>query len=131
MIGERVVLDASALVDLLLQGPTAAWVEEHLQSRTIHAPAHMPAEVLSALGRIHRAGHGDGQHMETLLRETMNFPVAIEPIGPLLFGAWNRREAHALPDALYVELAARLDTVVITTDRRLAWATPLAEAPPG
>jgi predicted nucleic acid-binding protein len=30
-------------------------------------------------------------------------------------------------DALYVELAAQLDISLITTDRRLARATPLAE----
>lgn len=39
-------------------------------------------------------------------------------------------ESCALPDALYVELAARLGTVVVTTDQRLARATPLAVAPP-
>jgi predicted nucleic acid-binding protein len=48
----------------------------------------------------------------------------------LVLGAWARRGTIRLADALYVELAAQLDTVVITTDRRLARATPLAVAPP-
>ena len=48
----------------------------------------------------------------------------------LISGAWKRRDQVSLTDALYVELAAQLDTVVVTTDRRLARATPLAVAPP-
>jgi predicted nucleic acid-binding protein len=42
----------------------------------------------------------------------------------------RRRHHLSLADALYVELAARLDTVVVTTDHRLSRATPLAVAPP-
>jgi predicted nucleic acid-binding protein len=91
----------------------------------------MFAETLSALGRVHRVGHVAAQQVEALLRHVMSFPVVLDPVGPLLAGAWSRRDTHALPDALYVELAARLGTVVITTDQRLGRATPLAEAPPG
>jgi len=43
-------------------------------------------------------------------------------------GAWLRRENIRLADALYVELAEQLDVPLITTDLRLARATPLAEA---
>jgi len=38
-----------------------------------------------------------------------------------------RRVHMRLADALYVELAARLAVPLITTDRRLARATPVAE----
>lgn len=45
----------------------------------------------------------------------------------LLAGAWARRENLRLVDSLYVELAAQLNAPLVTTDRRLARATPLAE----
>ena len=45
-----------------------------------------------------------------------------------LAGAWARRGDLRLLDALYVELAARLSVRILTTDHRLARATPLAEA---
>jgi predicted nucleic acid-binding protein len=45
-----------------------------------------------------------------------------------MIGAWSRRGNIRLVDALYVELASQLGTVVITTDQRLARATTLAEA---
>jgi predicted nucleic acid-binding protein len=57
-------------------------------------------------------------------------PVDLVDLRELLVGTWARRDQHSLTDALYVELAAQLDTVVVTTDRRLARATPLAVAPP-
>jgi predicted nucleic acid-binding protein len=51
-------------------------------------------------------------------------PIRREPLAPLLSGAWARRGDTRLTDALYVELAAALDTVVVTTDLRLARAHP-------
>lgn len=57
-------------------------------------------------------------------------PVLVASGAEEIEGAWGRRDQHSLPDALYVELAYQLGTVVITTDRRLARATPLAVAPP-
>ncbi len=51
-------------------------------------------------------------------------PIRREPLAPLLAGAWDRRADTRLTDALYVELAETLDTVVVTTDRRLARAHP-------
>ncbi len=54
--GAEVVVDASALVDLLLGGPLGDRVAARIAGRRLHSPAHLDAEVLSALGRIHRAG---------------------------------------------------------------------------
>jgi predicted nucleic acid-binding protein len=41
-----------------------------------------------------------------------------------LRGAWARRGDTRLTDALYIELATALNTVVVTTDLRLARAHP-------
>ena len=51
----ELVIDASAMVDLLLGGPLGEAVGRRLRGHALHAPAHLAAEVLSALGRLSRA----------------------------------------------------------------------------
>jgi predicted nucleic acid-binding protein len=55
-------------------------------------------------------------------------PVTRHGLPGLLRGAWARRADLRLLDALYVELASQLEVKVLTTDSRLARATPIAEA---
>jgi len=43
-------------------------------------------------------------------------------------GAWTVRSELRLVDGLYVQLARQLGARLITTDQRLARATPIAEA---
>lgn len=126
-----IVADASALVDLLAGGPSADWVADRLSDAEVVAPGHARAEILFALGRRHRSGEFDVSQVEALVARASRIPLIDHPVGELLLGAWHRRSNLSLADALYVELAAQLDTVVVTTDHRLARATPLAVAPPG
>ena len=125
-----VVLDASAFVELLTGGPSAEWVADQVERAGLAEPAHFQAEVLSAVGRHHRAGATSTQAVENSLRRMMDLKAQEHPLEGLLLGAWARRDNLRLADALYVELAAQLETVVVTTDRRLARATSLAVAPP-
>lgn len=126
-----VVLDASALVDLLIAGENASWVIDRITDHSLHAPAHMPAEVLTALHGVLRRGWALPEPAEAVLHRLAGMPIELVDVRDLLGATWVRRDRHSLTDALYVELAARLDTVVVTADRRLARATPLAVAPPG
>ena len=130
MSPRSVVLDASAFVELLIGGPASRWIGEQLRDRHLTGPAHVHAEVLSALGRRHRSGTSTVSGIEEGLRRMVETEADTYPLPQLLLGAWHRRDRLRLADALYVELAAQLDTVVVTTDRRLARATPLAVAPP-
>lgn len=125
-----VVLDASAWVDLALGRPDASWVRGQLALASIAVPAHARAEVFSALGRHFRAGTLDSRGTEQALDAVTGLRCAEHSVAELIMGAWRRRDNLGLADALYVELASQLDTMVITTDRRLARATPLAVAPP-
>lgn len=118
---DAVVVDASAALEVLLRSRLGREVSGRMRGRGLHAPAHLDAEVLSALGRLHRAGEiGERQVAEALDRLT-TAPIRRHPVGPLLKGTWARRDSRRLVDALYVELAASLGPVpVITTDARLA-----------
>ncbi|MCW2848077.1 MAG: ribonuclease [Marmoricola sp.] len=130
MSSRQVVLDASAFIEVLRGGRHAGWVGRQLARADLAEPAHFQAEVLSAVGRHHRAGTVSAQAVEDSLRRATLLRAEVHPLGGLLLGAWARRDNLRLADALYVELAAQLDTVVVTTDRRLARATSLAVAPP-
>ena len=127
--GEVLVLDASAMVDLLLGAQSATAVRLRLMNTQLHAPAHFDAEVLSALGRLNRSGHLPADTVSVLLPRVENARIHRHPLNPLLAGAWDRRGDLRLVDALYVELAERLGAPIISTDDRLVAAAPRAENP--
>ena len=116
---DEVVVDASAMVDLLLDNELGGAVRRRLAGHALHAPAHLDAEVLSALGRLHRAGDLAAEDVESRLQTLVAAPIERHNVSDLLIGAWSRRHQLRLVDALYVQLAVSRDLVLITTDRRL------------
>jgi predicted nucleic acid-binding protein len=86
----------------------------------LHAPAQLDAEVLSALGRLHRAGDLDADTVAIALNELAAAPIARHQLAGLLIRAWAAREQLRLVDALYVELSSVLPAALLTTDARLA-----------
>ena len=108
------VIDASAVVDLLVNGhrlPEAA---------AIAAPAHLDAEVLSALGRLHRDGTLTAFDVEEMLQDLATLPLARVPIEELTLMAFALRHNVALRDGLYVALAQVSNASLRTSDARLA-----------
>ena len=128
MTAERVVIDASAFVEVLVDTELGAAVVARLRDNRLATPAHFDGEVLSALGRLARAGRLADRKAAQLVRRTAAAPVQREPLPPLLPGAWGRRHNLRLVDALYAELAHQLgDVALVTTDGGLAAAVPSAE----
>lgn len=125
---DALVVDASAVVEALLGTDLGVKVRRRMRGHQLHAPAHLDAEVLSALGRLHRAGDLPNTAAAAALGELATAPIHRHPLASLLSGAWQRRESQRLVDALYTELAASLDsTPLLTTDARLARSEELAE----
>lgn len=124
---ERLVVDASAMVDLLLGAARAPAIRDRLRGSELHAPAHFDAEVLSALGRLERAGHLAASDAEDRLQRLADAPLERHPLPGLLVGAWQRRHNLRLVDALYVELGTSLDAPLLTVDTGLAAAAPMVE----
>lgn len=114
-------------VDLLAGTTAAEAAAVRLTHTELHAPAHLDAEVLSALGRLHRAGELAAEDVDDGLSRLATMPLTRHPVAELVADAWARRDSLRLLDALYVALAARLAVPVVTTDYRLARACPLAE----
>lgn len=123
----RVVLDASAMVDLLVASPLAPAIARRLTGQEIHVPAHFDAEVLSAIGRLERAGLLDAPTSYRCLEQTALAAFERHLIAPLMAGAWLRRSNLRLTDALYVELGAQIGAPVVSTDRGIAAASSIVE----
>lgn len=122
-----IVLDASALVEVVIDQPHRDQVLEHLD-QPIASPAHQPAEVLSALARLVRA--------HTLTSEAARVAVAdatelrqelVLPDRRHLQRALELGDRVRVLDGLYVALAEQRDCPLLTTDARLAAADPPCE----
>lgn len=102
-------------------------MHKRLSGHELHAPAHLDAEVLSAIGRLHRAGHLSARRAAPRIEQLAAAPIERHLLPTLLTGAWRLRHNLRLVDAPYVELANRIDAPIITTDGGLAAAAPDAE----
>ncbi|KAJ1684776.1 hypothetical protein LUZ63_020047 [Rhynchospora breviuscula] len=107
------------MVDLLLGNELGEAVRRRLTGHAMHAPAHLDAEVLSAMGRLHRAGDLEADTVEARIRDLVAAPLHRHDVSDLLVGSWARRLQLRLVDAVYVELAVSRDAPLVTTDRRL------------
>ncbi len=112
------VVDAATVVDLICDLPPGEPFRAHLlAAEAVATPAHLDAEVLSALGRLKRAGHltSEAKRVEAL----RTFKARRWPLRPLLAAAWGLTDRIAVRDALYVALAASLGATLVSTDGRL------------
>jgi len=125
---EAVVVDASAIVEALLGTTLGSVARRRMRGCVLHAPAHLDAEVLSALGRLHRAGEIEATTVTAALGQLHAAPIDRHALAPLLHGAWDRRGRMRLVDALYAQLADALGALpLLSTDARLHRASPLVE----
>lgn len=125
------VVDAAAVVDLLLRNALGRRVRATLTGNVLWSVAHLDAEVFSALSRLHRSGDLNPDQVQARLRLLAVLQIERLPITlPLLTGAWELRHNVAARDALYVVAAQALQGRLLTTDQRLARAVPDLAAVP-
>jgi len=119
-----IVLDASVVVELLLQTPIGRAVAARLADPTdhAHAPELMDVEVLHVLRRHDMAGTVPRARCAMASRDLADLGVERWSHGPLLGRVWVLRHNLSAYDATYVALAEALDAPLLTLDRRLAQA---------
>jgi predicted nucleic acid-binding protein len=117
-----IVVDASALVEALLQTPAAAAVRERLfgTEQTLHAPHLIDLEVTQVLRRYAAIGQIDPARGRMALDYLVGFPLDRYPHDVLLPRVWELRHNLTAYHAAYVALAEALDATLLTRDRRLA-----------
>lgn len=87
---------------------------------TLFAPAHLDAEVVSALRRLARPNPTLRAAVPTALEHLAGFPIRRMALAPLLQRIWELRDDLTPYDAAYVTLAERLGGPLITCDAKLA-----------
>ena len=117
-----IVLDASAVLELLLRGASAgATAERVLRSAgSLHAPHLLDVEVVQVLRRYSRAGSLAGGRAAEALADLAALRIERHSHEWLLPRVWELRHHLTAYDAAYVALAEALDAPLLTRDRRIA-----------
>ena len=120
-----IVIDASALLEFLLQTPLGSKVEARLlrNQDEFHSPHLADVEVTQGLRRLVRAGEVSSDRAAEAIADLTDLDLHRHSHLDLLTRAWKLRENITAYDAMYVALAEALDAPIITCD------TPLAKAP--
>ena len=120
-----IVVDASAVLECLLQRPAAAGVRERLfaKGETLHAPHLLDLEVAQGLRRYSLLGEIAGEHGHQALQFLLDLPLTRHPHDPFLLRIWALRHNVTAYDAAYVALAEALDAPLLTCDKALASVT--------
>jgi predicted nucleic acid-binding protein len=113
------VIDAGALLELLLRTLRAESVQAVVDDRQLVAPAVIDAEVLSALRGLERGRAITASRAALAVGDLRVAPVERYPLDGLLDRAWGLRDRLNPYDALYVALAIELDCPLVTTDDRI------------
>jgi predicted nucleic acid-binding protein len=117
-----IVVDASAITELLLQTPLGAQVEERLYGAEtdLHAPHLLDVEVLSALRQLVRTGEVLAKRAEQAIEDLGLLRVTRHAHLDYAARAWELRENVTTYDAMYLALAESLDATLVTCDGPLA-----------
>jgi predicted nucleic acid-binding protein len=114
------IIDASALVELLLLGDRAGAVERAIRDVHLAAPDSINPEVLSTVRGLERSGQLDGKRAAEMVDDLLTVPVTRVATLDLTPAVWKLRHNLTAYDACYVALARELGAELITSDRRLA-----------
>ena len=119
------VVDASALTELILGRPAGEVVGEHLVKHqfALHAPHLVDVEVLSALRRLVASGDTSAGRAGEAVADLQDLPIERYPHDILVPRIWQLRENFSAYDATYVALAegvADEPVPLLTADGRLA-----------
>ena len=120
-----IVLDASAVIDWLLQTSAGLLIEKRIYSRneTMHCPHLLDIEVAQVFRRLVREGTISARRGDEALSDLLALRITRYPHFVLLPRIWQHRHNLSAYDAAYVALAENLRAPLITRDTRLSTAS--------
>ena len=115
------VVDASALFEVVADTPASEAVRRRLADDTDHAAPHVvDVEVFGVIRREHLLGRLDATAAAQAVADLRDWPGERYGHRELLARAWELRATVRGWDAAYVALAEALEATLLTTDSRLA-----------
>jgi predicted nucleic acid-binding protein len=117
-----IVIDASALLELLLLTPKAEQIGALALApdQQLHAPHLIDVEVTQALRRLVLAKELSVRRAGQALDDYAQLVIERHAHRDLILRAWQLRTALTAYDGVYIALAEALDSTLLTCDARLA-----------
>jgi predicted nucleic acid-binding protein len=115
-----IVIDASALVELLLRSETGERVARAIGDAELIAPDMVDPELVQSLRGLERGGKLTSARASTAVARFAEGNISRVPSAMLLLDLWSMRANLSAYDACYAALARALDCPLLTVDRRLA-----------
>jgi len=116
------VLDASAILEVLLKSPAGTAIHQRIFSpqETLHVPHLADLEVTQVVRRYLLRNVLDNVRASQALDDYQDLPLIRYPHSPFLKRVWELRHNLSAYDAIYIALAEALDAPLLTCDRALA-----------
>ena len=116
-----IVLDASAMLEQLLNTPKGQQVQEKylVEGESFHVPHLLDLEVAQVLRRYSRHHILTDQRAAQALGDFLDFPLTRYPHDLLLSRIWELRDNFTAYDAAYIALAEALSVPLVTCDAKL------------
>ncbi|GGH06841.1 ribonuclease VapC9 [Glycocaulis albus] len=116
------IVDASALLEVLLRSPAASQLEALMfeSGTSLHAPHLIDVEAAQVIRKFALSGKISASVGADALADLAGFPLRRYPHDFLLPRIWELRHAISAYGASYVALAEVLDMPLLTRDARLA-----------
>lgn len=116
------VLDASVLVEILLQTPLGIRHTNRVldPNDSLHAPHLLEVETLQAIRRLTLSGEISNGRAEAALISMLDLGLTRHEHTPFIGRIWELRTSMTAYDATYIALAEVLSAVLFTCDSKLA-----------
>lgn len=115
-----IVVDASVVVDALVNGERARATRVRLSDEELFAPDILDVEVASALRGLWLTGRLDDPRLDRAVDDLARLRVERHPSAMLVRRSLHHRANLTTYDATYVALAEALGCSLVTSDRRIA-----------
>jgi predicted nucleic acid-binding protein len=116
-----IVLDASVVVELLLNSEVADSIRRELTARdeSLIIPDLLDVEVVSAFRSLTMGERVDAHRQAQFLSSLAALPAERYAHTPLLGRTWELRHNFTAYDAVYIALAEAMDAALYTADAKL------------
>ena len=114
-----IVIDASAVLEILSRTTKGVELEVALLDRDLHAPHLIDLEVLNAVRRWERTGVIGPAEATAILNAFLAVRITRYSHTPLIDPIWALRHNLTAYDAAYLALAQALDAELVTMDSGL------------